>query len=197
MAEFAKESDRAAVILVASLFENALGTLLRHHFVPTTTGDDELIEGATAPLGTLSARINISRRVGLVSSKFTRDLHLIRRIRNEFAHNVQGCSFEAGAVRARVLELAKSSQLLERIPIIRAAHPAGPRGDFLLIASWMLYSLNQKIETCCALSEADEEWGYDEHAFEETLQNRIDEDEVREVAAALPSKPASNDEGDS
>ena len=158
--EFEKESDRAAVILVASLFDNALGTYLCNVLLPTTTATDELFDAPNAPLGSFSAKINLSYRIGLISQRFCRDLHLVRKIRNEFAHNIQGCTFETGTVRSRILELAKSSGLIERNPRARATFPEGCRGDFLLVASWMLYSLNQRIEESSALTEAHLEWGY-------------------------------------
>src|SRR2546425_6922070 len=114
--EFSKESDRAAVILVGALFDSALTQLLRTALVASPTSDDDLLDGANAPLSTFSARINTSYRIGLISKQFCRDLHLIRSIRNQFAHNVAGCSFEDSSVRSRILELAKSSRFIERNP---------------------------------------------------------------------------------
>jgi hypothetical protein len=193
MAEFEKESDRAAVILVASLFENALGMLLRHFLVAATTADDELLDGANAPLSTFSARTSLSRRLGLISSKFARDLHLIRKIRNEFAHNVHGCNFESGGVRARVLELAKSSQLLERNVKLRGQFPAGPRSDFLLIASWMLYALNDRIERSVALKEAPEEWGYSLGAAEWNWERSPERESGTATRDTVPKKSPAKD----
>lgn len=85
---------------------------------------------------------------------------MIRRIRNDFAHNVHGCSFEATPVRARVSELGKSSGVLERCKTLRDLMPPGTRCDFLFVASWMLHALNQKVEGLKCLSEAPLEFGY-------------------------------------
>ena len=160
--EFAKESDRAAVILVGALFDSALTQLLRTALVASPTSNDDLLAGPNAPLSTFSARINLPYRIGLISKQFCRDLHLIRVIRNQFAHNIEGCSFEDSSVRSRILELAKSSGLIERNAKFRAdTFPAGPRGDFLMASSWMLWSLHTSIEEGAALQEADQEWGYD------------------------------------
>ena len=86
--EFAGESDRASVILAAALLDEALATLLKTHFVPTATADDSLFDGTGAPLSTFSARIEMTYRAGIVDAAMARNLHLIRRIRNDFAHKM-------------------------------------------------------------------------------------------------------------
>jgi DNA-binding MltR family transcriptional regulator len=172
-AEFAKESDRAAVILTASLFDNALGQILRSRLVASPSSQDELLDGANAPLSTFSARINVAYRLGLISKTYCRDLHLIRAIRNHFAHNVTGCTFQESSVRSRILELARSSGLIDRNPTMRTkGFPAGPRGDFLFIASWMLFSLNRKVEECRPFTEATPEFGYSEKSKEEAIEEK-------------------------
>jgi DNA-binding MltR family transcriptional regulator len=168
ISEFEKESDRAAVILTASLFDNALAQLIAVSLVASPSSTDELLYGANAPLSTFSARINLAYRVGLISRKFCRDLHLVRSIRNSFAHNVHGCGFDESSVKSRVLELSKSSGLIERNPKFRASYPVGTRGDFLFSASWMLWSLNTKIESAHSFEEAEVEMGYDIRNSEES-----------------------------
>ena len=158
--EFESESDRAAVILTASLLDNALYSLLKNHFVPLPSNTDSLFDSANSPLSTFSAKIDISHRIGLISSKFCRDLHLIRRIRNEFAHNIHGCTFENSTVKQRILELAKSSKIIENEPRVRKTFEKGTRGDFLMISSWMLWSLNSTIEDVECIKECFDEFGY-------------------------------------
>ncbi len=168
LAEFKKESDRAAVILVAALLDAALESLIRHSLVPNPCREDELFDSPNAPLSFFSARISFAHRLGLVSRKLSRDLHLIRKIRNVFAHDVQGCTFENGAVQSRIDELLKSSGFKERHPKIRAGMgDVGPRLDFLLCASWMLFVIHQEAESCEARNEAEDEWGYDNELSED------------------------------
>jgi hypothetical protein len=102
--EFKNESDRAAVILGAAKIDLILHEILRRFLVATPTGQDELLDG-DAPLATFSSRINIVYRLGLIDAGFTRALHLIRRIRNAFAHDLSGCKLGAGAHADRVREL--------------------------------------------------------------------------------------------
>lgn len=167
--EFEKESDRAAVILTGSLFDNALAQLLRVSLVACPTSNDDLLEGANAPISTFSSRINACYRLGLISRQMCRDLHLVRSIRNSFAHHVSDCSFEDTAVRSKILEIAKSSDIIERYPEIRKNSPKGARGDFLMCTSWMLWAVNRHIEIAKPFLEKEVEWGYDRELGEEDM----------------------------
>lgn len=102
--EFKSESDRAAVILGTSQLDLLLYQLLEGYLLPCTSGKDELLEG-DSPLATFSSRINISYRLGLIDADFARALHLIRRIRNNFAHEISSASLDSGAHRDRIREL--------------------------------------------------------------------------------------------
>ncbi|WP_150912019.1 transcriptional regulator [Marinobacter halotolerans] len=157
--EFSKESDRAAVIVAASIFDDALGNLLKQFLVPTPSSQDELFDGANAPISTFSAKIAFAHRLGLISSAFARNLHLIRRIRNEFAHNIHGGSFQDSAVKSRVMELYKSQKYVNGSDDTRL-NPKGPRGDFLTVCLWMLWSINSDLERIQPLHEAAPEFGF-------------------------------------
>lgn len=102
--DFKQESDRAAVILGVSQLDILLYQLLEGFMLPNPTGKDELLEG-DSPLATFSSRINICYRLGLIDTEFARALHLIRRIRNSFAHEVSSVSLDAGAHKDRIREL--------------------------------------------------------------------------------------------
>src|SRR5688572_7702181 len=82
------ESDRAAVIISAAMLEDALETMLRSRLVPVAAQSDSLFDGAYAPISTFSAKIDVAFRFGLISGLFAKSLHLVRRVRNDFAHNV-------------------------------------------------------------------------------------------------------------
>lgn len=103
--DFRAESDRAAVILGAAKLDLALYQLLVSVFLPSTTGRDELLD-TDQPLSNFSSRINLAYRLGLIDRAFARSLHIIRRIRNDFAHEAVGADLDAGAHRDRVRELA-------------------------------------------------------------------------------------------
>lgn len=148
--EFAKESDRACVILTGSLLDSALETLLKTLLFPATSGEDPLFDGPNAPLTSFSARIEMAYRLGLIDSGFARCLHLVRRIRNDFAHNITGCTFLDSSILGRLTELRRATGIPENCKGTRKAFPSGPRGDFQMIAGfmqWMLRSLLEDIKT--------------------------------------------------
>lgn len=156
--EFDKESDRACVILSAAMLDTALETVLRAHLVVESSATDRLFDGPNAPISDFSAKIDLAYRLGLISSMLCHDLHLIRRIRNDFAHNIAGCSFNDSSVRDRVAELVRSSKPVVSNPKMRRLE--GARGDFEIIVSWMIWHLNRQPQVVKRLSTRDLEWGY-------------------------------------
>lgn len=139
--EFKKESDRACVILSVAMFERALETILKARLVATGSPEDNLLDVVYAPISAFSAKIDFTHRLGLISTKFCRDLHTIRKIRNDFAHNITGCTFENASVHSRIIELCRSSGLVEKEPKVRKSFQSGSRGDFQMIVSYMLWNL--------------------------------------------------------
>lgn len=158
--EFRGESDRACVILSATLLDTALEALLRARLVPNATGTDSLLDGSNAPLASFSARIDAAYRLGLISAQFARDLHIVRRIRNDFAHNISGCTFGDTSVRDRVIALSQSSGTTECDESWVGKFGNTPKGHFQLVLSWMLWNLRALISTTLALPAANIEWGY-------------------------------------
>ena len=99
--EFGNETDRAAVILGVAKLDALLYQLLSKFLVSCPTSQDDLFD-IEKPLSTFSAKINIAYRLGLINADFSRSLHLIRRIRNDFAHEISGCSLDQCPHRDRV-----------------------------------------------------------------------------------------------
>ena len=102
--EFVNESDRAAVILGTAKLDGLLHSLLQLVLRPVPGADDPLLDG-DSPLATVSARINLACRLGLIDVGLTRALHLVRRIRNEFAHQPTAADLSSGGRRDRVRKL--------------------------------------------------------------------------------------------
>jgi len=102
--EIKNESDRAAVILGAAKIDDVLAQLIKKFLLPNVSSKDELMED-DGPISSFSARINIAYRLGLIDNELTRNLHLIRKTRNEFAHAAMGCKLDASPHRERVNEV--------------------------------------------------------------------------------------------
>src|SRR5438105_1091543 len=81
-----EETDRGVALMVASYLEGELEHLLKNYFIADKKVTDELLS-QSGPLGTFSSRIDITYALGLIGSKAHRDLHLLRKIRNDFGHS--------------------------------------------------------------------------------------------------------------
>jgi DNA-binding MltR family transcriptional regulator len=158
--QFAKETDRAKVILAAAILDEALSVLLRTHLVACAAANDDLFDGSTAPLAAFSSRIDFAYRVGLISRRMCRDLHLVRKIRNDFAHNVSGCDFDSSSVRNRIVELKKSFSELTAEAEGLETFGDNPRGHFQNCVGWMVWYIRSLITRSGQVGEAVEEWGY-------------------------------------
>jgi hypothetical protein len=164
--EFKKESDRACVILSAAMLDQSLAELLKKYLVPIATSKDTFIEEPSGPIYSFSARIDLAHRVGLITTRFCRDLHKIRDIRNDFAHDVTGCSFKNPSVCDKVNAIVHSQEFVKKYPY-RGTLPEGTRGDFQLIVSWMLWRLGNVPESVETLKSPLEEFGYVKKVGEE------------------------------
>jgi len=81
--KFTTESDRACAVLAGALLDSLLEHLLRKAMVPDSS--QELFR-AQGPLGSFAAKIDLALALGLISHEDHRELTLVRRIRNDFAH---------------------------------------------------------------------------------------------------------------
>lgn len=106
MMEFIAESDRAAVVLGAAKVDALLYALLERVLLPYPDDVDDLLDGE-APLSTFSARIRACHRLGLIDTQFAKLLHILRKLRNGFAHDIGHSSLAVGSARDRVLAMAE------------------------------------------------------------------------------------------
>jgi len=89
-----------------------------------------------------------------------RGLHLVRRLRNDFAHNVTGCTFQDSVVAGRLTELRRVSGLPEHGRDFRDKFPEGARGDFQMIVGWYQWNLRSLAEDVPRLSQERGTAGY-------------------------------------
>lgn len=92
--DVAGDNDRSAAITLATLVDDQLGHAIEARLVPlsNTIRDSLYTEGG--PLESFSAKINFGFALGLYGKQTRADLHLVRRVRNQFAHFFAINSFE-------------------------------------------------------------------------------------------------------
>lgn len=119
-ADLASQSDRSLAILGFSFLDSMLRGLLEAWFIDAAK-KAALFEG-TGPLSTASAKIALAHATGLISDDERRDLDLLRKIRNKFAHEHAQGSFNTDPVRSQTLELQLGVRLfMPKVPLYRAA----------------------------------------------------------------------------
>lgn len=157
--EVAAETDRGVIIVAATLMDGALETMFRNVLVPVASGNDELFEGSAAPLGTFHARILLAHRMGLVSARTARELHLFRKMRNDCAHNLHGVSFDTTAMKNRTLELTRSQPTLIERMRKNGTVATTTRQEFIVVASWTLWVVNGRATLHERFEDRDDAWG--------------------------------------
>jgi len=158
MNEFNKESDRAAVIISAAMLDTALETLVKKKLVKVSKSEENLIGEPYAPISSFAAKINLAYRMGLISANLCHGLHVIRDIRNDFAHNIEECSFQKQGVRARVTKLQKECGNVGIIGRMDETEAHGVRRYFEITIAFMLHSLFQNSERCERIEARRDEW---------------------------------------
>jgi DNA-binding MltR family transcriptional regulator len=107
--EVRDESDRAAAILGGAVLDEILSQFIRSFLIDSPDAVQLLSD--SGPLGTFRARIDLAFALGLISKRIQRDLHLIRKIRNDFAHRPHGWTFGRPEIADRCNEIDLMKQL--------------------------------------------------------------------------------------
>ena len=102
--EFQRETARAAAVLGAAYLDALLQQLLTASFVDDANKIEALFNDGFGPLGSFRAKILAAYASGLLTAPDARDLHLIRKIRNDFAHGLHGLSFDDQSIANRCSE---------------------------------------------------------------------------------------------
>ncbi|MBU1330984.1 MAG: MltR family transcriptional regulator [Gammaproteobacteria bacterium] len=100
-----KESVRGSVIVACAILEDKLESVLKNRLTDCNEKSDYLFSGGNAPLGTMSAKIDLAYRTGCISEKVRSGLHIVRKLRNDFAHLSQEIDFDTETVKSRTENL--------------------------------------------------------------------------------------------
>ena len=99
------ESDRGCALMSAAFMDERLTKLIKAFLID----EDNLPKGMfkfNGPFGTFSAKIDTALSMGLIPKNVHRDLHLLRKIRNDFAHVSSPIGFDDEPIASRCRELA-------------------------------------------------------------------------------------------
>ena len=88
--ELQSVKDHGFVLILTSIIEDLLKQAIERRLLPSPKENkDMLFDGPNSPLGSLSSRITVAYRTGVINKQMYDNLHRVRRIRNKFAHEFE------------------------------------------------------------------------------------------------------------
>jgi hypothetical protein len=141
-----KETDRAAILIGGSwlewFLEGLIGAVLR---APKSSDELALLFTENGLFGSFSEKINGAYFLKLIGPETRRQLHIIRTIRNEAAHNMNQLNFSSESVANRCRELkfiewlAEDSEILNDVlnSIADGADKSWPKVRFITAVSFI------------------------------------------------------------
>ncbi|HCE75553.1 MAG TPA: hypothetical protein DEP04_02905 [Dehalococcoidia bacterium] len=88
-----RENDRGCVLLGASLLDEELRKMFESFLPPTTSGKRKKdIFNSQGPFGSLSSKLDIAYTCRLLPNDIVNCVHLLRKMRNNLAHQVENFS---------------------------------------------------------------------------------------------------------
>jgi DNA-binding MltR family transcriptional regulator len=81
-----EETDRGCVLMAAAFLDDRLRVLIQSFLIQDAKVQKQVFD-MNGALGAFSSRIDFAFLLGLIPQAAHGDLHLLRKIRNEFAHN--------------------------------------------------------------------------------------------------------------
>jgi DNA-binding MltR family transcriptional regulator len=109
------ETDRGCALMAAAFLDETLKELLKANLVNDTKLAHKVFD-ASGPLGSFSSRIDMAYLLGLIPKNALRDLHVLRKIRNDFAHVSDNLSFETPNISDRCSDLFFIGEPVNRPP---------------------------------------------------------------------------------
>src|SRR3972149_3762270 len=106
-----EESERGIALLMAAFMDYQLRELIANFLVNDASEVDILLgteSNYDSPLGTFSSRTTAAYCLGLITSVERDNLRLIQKIRNKFAHSLQGLSFDEPEIVSLIRRLKVS-----------------------------------------------------------------------------------------
>ena len=106
--ELSEESDRGAAILAAANFEEWLGSIISGYFAKL---DSELKRKLfeNGALSTFSAKLDFGFALGFYDKDTLSKLHVIKTIRNKFAHSTKPMRFDGDSILSMCRKLDKGN----------------------------------------------------------------------------------------
>jgi Domain of unknown function (DUF4145) len=99
--ELKTQSDRGVAVVAAAMLEELLELVICARLIEISSNRKEaLFDKMNAPLSSLSAKIEMAFALGIISESARVAMHLVREVRNKFAHRLAPLTFDHPGVIA-------------------------------------------------------------------------------------------------
>ena len=122
--EIRTESERACVIVGAANIDALLDDLITKALLPVKA-KSRLCSESNA-FTTFSAKLNLAHQLGLIDDDLFFQVNLLRKIRNDFSHNLSGCRLTEAPHLNRYQDLLKS---ISKCPLYKRMPKGFPDGN--------------------------------------------------------------------
>ena len=99
-----KESDRGCALICAAILDELLTEVLQVYLIECKS-TKLLFTGANGPLNSFYSKILLTRSLGVMDEAQYNDFNKIRKIRNEFAHEIGEKTFESEKIKSICMSL--------------------------------------------------------------------------------------------
>ena len=129
--ELKTESDRGATILASAWIDNLLERKLRAHFAGGNSDSRRKLFDLNGPFSAFSSKILAVYSLGWIDSDIFCDINLVRKIRNQFAHELHGMDLNSPQIQPLIDKLKIPSRHHHDWSELRAAATVDGRGVVL------------------------------------------------------------------
>ena len=123
-------SDRSCAVLAGAVLDEKVCSLLHAYLLPPEKKTEDRLLGRSGVLETFSSRIELSRRLNLITESTRKALNWVREIRNDAGHN-PNFSFSEQSTGNRVENIINVLALKKRAPDMFRAPYEGAKGEFV------------------------------------------------------------------
>lgn len=113
LGQFSKYDTRSYVIAASAFIDDLLRVALAANMISPTTKEDQLFS-ARGALYNLGPKIELAKRLSIISEELAWALDQIRKLRDKCAHSHEDISIETSDINDRVNEISKRIVLLEK-----------------------------------------------------------------------------------
>ncbi len=137
-------SDRSCAVLAGAILDDRLLDLLSNYLLPPTKKSEDKLLGRGGGVESFTARIELAKRLNLITVPLAKSLDWVRQVRNDAAHNAD-FSFGGRSVQSKVNNIIVTLGLSKRAAALLKPPYSGTKGNF--VASIVLLSAFLQIES--------------------------------------------------